>query len=195
MDTTTSPEPQIDESARMSKGGAEHQAHESHKPNTVAVILGWLFAVIAVMTAMALGLWSYQLNSRLALTRDQLASLQADYNQLKSDHANLASERTQTNATLENTKAELAKAYADLNTANSALAAQKAQVGTARKLIAIVEATLTSGEDPTGVQANIYNSGDDQLINLWETVLQRPNEQNLLAFYRYLFGAIGAALG
>ncbi len=187
MNTSTFPQPQIDERP------AEQPAHAANKLNTGVAIIGALFLVIAIVAASALGVWSYQLNTKLAATQAQLASLQVEHDQLKADHTSLAAERTQLNATIEQGKADLAKAYADLNTANDRVAAQRAKMELAKNLMSISEATV-NGDSYTAIEEMVRRTQDSQLIGLWNTLARSPNEENLLAFYQYLSEAFSTAL-
>ncbi len=194
MDTTTLNEQQVDDRP------AEHAAHRTDKPNKAFTIVGALLMVIAIVAAVGLGVWSYQLNTKLTTTQaqltttqSQLASLQAQHDQLKTDHANLATERTRLNATIEQGKADLAKVNADLNTANDQITAQRAKLDLAKTLMSISEAAV-NGEGIPVIDDMVRRTKDTQLITLWNAVVRSPTEENAVAFYQYLSDALANAL-
>ena len=139
---------------------------------------------------MGLGVWAYQLNTRLTATQKQLASLQTDYNKLKADNAQLTTDLAQTNATLEQTKSDLAKSQSDLKTANNDKAAQRTKMDTAKNLMTVVDAIWVTAENNTGVTSKIKATGDARLSDLWSAFVKTPSAKGLADFDEYLFGAI-----
>ncbi len=197
MNTTTSPEQQIEGNIGSQD---KPQGPRTGRSNKLVYAIGGLFLAIAVIAAVGFGLWSFQLNTRLTATQNQLVSLQGDYAKMKADLAKLTTDLSQTNSSLDQTKADLdtaksdlAKAQADLGTANSEVAARRAQMDTAKKLSAVLEA-IVNGEDAVEIGARVVATGDAQLISSWRTLVQTPTQENSVAFTEYLFRATSAAL-
>ncbi len=191
MNTATLDEQQVE---REIVSANTHQAPKANILGRVVVVVGALLLVLVLAAAAGLGIWTHQLNTALNATQKSLSSLQEDYDQLKADNAKLTTDLNQANSTLQQTKSDLDNTKAEMQAANHDVATQRAHMDTAKRLAAIMEAMLANDESPAGVQAKIYNSGDAQLISLWDEYLRRPSTANLLAFYRYLFGAISTAL-
>lgn len=191
MNTSTSGEQQIEATSGQRDG---RQAPRANAVNKVVTIILGLLLLIAVVAAAGLGVWSYQLNTRLAAAQEQLASLQADLGKLKADHAKVTADLSQANSTIDQTKSGLSKAQADLKTANSTIASHRTQMDLAGSLMGIVAATFESDQDPSEVEAMVIRTGDAKLIGLWNTMMRTPSNENLLAFYQYLFGRIDVAL-
>jgi septal ring factor EnvC (AmiA/AmiB activator) len=158
--------------------------------NKIIYTVGGLFLAIAILTALGLGIWTYELNMKLNATQKQLASLQSDYNKLKSDDAQVTSNLSQTSLTLNQTKSDLAKAQSELAMANSDKTGMRAKMDEAYKLMAVYEAALVNGENDTGISAKVSATGDSRLISLWKTLEQTPNSANGSTFDKYLIEAV-----
>jgi cell division protein FtsB len=170
------------------------QIVEDDMSNKIIYIVGGFFLVVAIIAAVGLGVWGYQLNTRLAATQTQLASLQGDYAKLKADNAQLSTNLSQTNSTLEQTKSDLTKAQSDLKTANSDKAAQLSTINAVKNLMPVVDAIWVTGENDNAITAKVKATGDTKLIDLWDAVLKTPNATTGQAFNEYLFGDLDATV-
>lgn len=162
--------------------------------NKIINIVGGFFLVIATIAAVGLGVWGYQLNTRLTVTQKQLASLQGDYAKLKADNAQLSTNLGQTESSLEQTKSDLAKAQIDLKTANSDKAIQRAKMEKAKKLMSVADAIWVNGESDNAIRATAEATGDPILIDSLDTLIKAPNAKNYQVFNEYLFGEIDATV-
>jgi len=160
---------------------------------TISFIVAF-FLVISIAAAVGMGVWGYQLNSKLMAAQKQLASVQGDLDKAKADNAQLSTELAQTNSTLVQTKAELVKTQSDLKAANSDNTNQQARLEKAQKIMAVADAIFVLGENDKLVKALVVDTGDSKLLNLFDTAMQTPNTNNMAIFLEYLFGAIDDAL-
>ena len=162
--------------------------------NKIMYTVGGVFLVIAVVAVVGLGIWAYQLNTNLAATQKQSASLQSDYNKLKADDTQVTANLSQAQATLAQTKSDLAKAQTNLTTANSDKTALQSKIDAAKSFMAVVDADFVNGENLLGIETQVKATGDAKLINLLDTDMKTPNAANATAYYDYLFEAIDNAL-
>ena len=160
----------------------------------VFTILAGAVLVVAVVTAVGLGVWAYQLNTRLTATQKQLATLQGDFDKLKADNASLTSNLKQANTDLDKSKSDLAKSQDDLELANTEKSAQQIKIDTAKNLMPVIDALFVSGENDMAIEAKINKTGDASLINLWNALVKTPNAKNAISFNEYLFGVIDSAV-
>ncbi len=191
MNTTTVLDIQVEENAGLQVARQAPGAKGSHK---VIFIFGGLLLLMAVVAAAGLGIWSYQLRSRLATAENQLTTLQGDYGKLRADYAKLTADLGRANSTIDQARADLGKAGADLKAVQSEIAAQRAKLDAARKLMAVLEAASSNNPDPAEVNAQVFNSGDARWASLWNAVVRVPSDENALAFGEYLWEAMRTAL-
>ncbi len=161
---------------------------------TMIYLLGGMFLMIMLLIAVGLGVWSYQLSSRLTATQAQLVTLQGDYGKSKSANTQLITDLGLANSNLDQAKIDLADANAKLETANRKLESTQVQMDLARSLMKVVEGMYVDNENALEIDAKVINTGDDQLISLWKKAALSSNEEDFLAFNQYLFQEISDAL-
>jgi septal ring factor EnvC (AmiA/AmiB activator) len=162
--------------------------------NKILTIAGVVILVVAVIAAAGLGVWGYQLNTKISSTQKQIVSLQGDYDKLKADNAQLTTNLSTTNATLDKNKSDLAKIQADLKSVNSDIADERTRINKAKKLTDVAISIFVKRENVDLLTNQIGATGDAKLIASWFLVISTPTQKHVKDFSDYLFESLSDAV-
>jgi uncharacterized phage infection (PIP) family protein YhgE len=157
------------------------------KVRLASIVLGILVFLFFVAFAWV-GYWTYQLNTQLTDTQQQLSALKAEHEKLQSDYQTLSSEKDQLNKDLEKSNADLATAQSDLSKSKQKSSDLTQKMDKASKLVDVLHAWLTSDEasDVFEINALIDKSGNQDLINEWSKLMKSPSDEAFGNFVEYL---------
>ncbi len=157
------------------------------KLRLTSIVLGILIFLFFVAFAWV-GYWTYQLNTQLTDTQQQLASLQAEHEKLQTDYQALSGEKDKLNADLEKANTDLANVQADLSKSQQKSSDLTRKMEKAGKLFDVVYVWITSTEasDIFKINSQIEKSGDQNLINKWNALKKSPSDDAVDEFIEYL---------
>lgn len=157
------------------------------KLRLTSIVLGILIFLFFVAFAWV-GYWTYQLNTQLTDTQQQLASLQAEHEKLQADYQTLSGEKDKVNADLEKANTDLANVQADLSKSQQKSSDLTRKMEKAGKLFDVVYVWITSTEasDIFKINSQIEKSGDQNLINKWNALKKSPSDDAVDEFIEYL---------
>lgn len=148
--------------------------------NPLAMIFVWLFLFLALTSAVGLVFWAYQLNSNLTAKQQELAELQADYDQLKKDHEKQTADLGQANSELDKVKQDLSTAQADLEKAKSNNETLQGKIDKIGQYADLLDTMFSSSGKVKGKVQSI--KGDSDLTELYDLYADAEKEEKVLAW-------------
>lgn len=169
----------------------------SEKKNPIAILgttVGVAILCVLLAAVAGVGYWAYTLNTNLTSTRQQLASLQSNYDQLKSENASLTTDLSAAKTDLQKAKDELATTQDNLKREQEKSKTLQAKVDKAKKYVDVMYGAWVENDSFSQTESKIKATNDTNLINKFETYLNAKNTANFDAWFDYYFIALADSL-
>jgi cell division protein FtsB len=162
----------------------------------LAIVLG-VFMTLFCLTAAGLGYWANMLKTDLTGTQQQLTDLQGNYESLQADNAKLQDnieklkgDITALQEELDTTKKELETTQADLKSSREYSDSLQTRIDAALVRMDVALGIFVDFKNEKGVERDIRKTGDDKLLDLFQTFIGKQNNDNWFNFLAYLFESI-----
>ncbi len=154
----------------------------------IALTLGALVLIFALVLAAGLGVWAYGLNTQLKQARADILDLKSRHEKLNSDYSDLSTGAAKTNADLTAAQAQTESLQGQLENAQSENSSLEARISAIQAKVAILDTWNSGSED--AFERKVNASGDAELKTLWENFKKTDSDEDFWNLLDYVIQTI-----